>query len=164
MVRTCGSKSRHHRKGISAQRLLRAVLEPESQHNVLMAERELTRPVRLTLADGRLNPDAIGWSRRPLVDTSGIGGRHSWGRNKRWEYWNVATPTHVLALTVSSIDYAAVHEVWVLDRATERTWGGLPPFCHRVASNCRLRSTKGRRALARRTCRSTSWLSGARCA
>lgn len=123
MVRTCGSKSRHHRKGISAQRLLRAVLEPESQHNVLMAERELTRPVRLTLADGRLNPDAIGWSRRPLVDTSGIGGRHSWGRNKRWEYWNVATPTHVLALTVSSIDYAAVHEVWVLDRATERTWG-----------------------------------------
>jgi hypothetical protein len=28
------------------------------------------------------------------------------------------TPTHVLALTVSSLDYAAVHEVWVLDRAT----------------------------------------------
>ena len=35
----------------------------------------------------------------------------------------MTTPTHVLALTVSSIDYAAVHEVWVLDRATERTWG-----------------------------------------
>ena len=37
--------------------------------------------------------------------------------------WGVTTPTHVLALTVSSIDYAAVHEVWVLDRESGRTWG-----------------------------------------
>ena len=86
-----------------------------------MTERELTAPVPLTHPDGRVNPDAIGWARQPLVDTSGIGrGR---GRNKRWEYWNVTTPTHILALTVSSIDYAAVHEVWVFDRVAERTWG-----------------------------------------
>ncbi|GAA3910832.1 DUF2804 domain-containing protein [Microbacterium invictum] len=85
-----------------------------------MTERELTVPVSLTLPDGRLNTDAIGWARTPLVDTAGIGrGR---GRNKRWEYWNVMTPTHIVALTVSSIDYAAVHEVWIFERATERTW------------------------------------------
>ena len=85
-----------------------------------MTERELTTPVPLTLPNGRLNPDAVGWARRPLVDTSGLArGR---GRNKRWEYWNVITPTHIMSLTVSSIDYAAVHEVWVFDRATERTW------------------------------------------
>ncbi|MFC4138367.1 MULTISPECIES: DUF2804 domain-containing protein [unclassified Microbacterium] len=84
------------------------------------AERELTVPVPLTLPNGRLNPDAVGWARHPLVDTAGIGrGR---GRNKRWEYWNIATPTHVVGLTVSSIDYAAVHEVWVWDRATGQTW------------------------------------------
>lgn len=83
-------------------------------------ERELTEPVSLTRPNGRLNTDAIGWARHPLVDTSGIG--RGLGRNKRWEYWNVITPTHILALTVSSIDYAAVHEVWVLDRARERTW------------------------------------------
>ncbi|MCC6497925.1 MAG: DUF2804 domain-containing protein [Propionibacteriaceae bacterium] len=88
-----------------------------------MAENELTEQVGLTLPDGSLNPEAVGWARRPLVDTSGIGGRHGWGRNKRWEYWNVATPTHVLALTVSSLDYVAVHEVWVLDRTSRRTWG-----------------------------------------
>jgi len=87
-----------------------------------MAERELTGPVPLVRANGSLNPDAIGWARRPLVDTSGIE-CSAWGRNKRWEYWNVVTPGHILALTVSSIDYAAVHEVWVLDRASERTWG-----------------------------------------
>jgi len=88
-----------------------------------MAERELLTAVTLTLPDGSLNPDAVGWARRPLVDTSGIGGTRGWPRNKRWEYWNVVTPTHVLAATVSLIDYAAVHEIWVLDRATERTWG-----------------------------------------
>jgi hypothetical protein len=86
-----------------------------------MTERELTAPVSLTLPNGRVNPDAIGWARQPIVDTSGIGA--GLGRNKRWEYWNVTTPTHILALTVSSIDYAAVHEVWVLDRATEQSWG-----------------------------------------
>ncbi|AUG28597.1 MULTISPECIES: DUF2804 domain-containing protein [Microbacterium] len=90
-------------------------------------ERELTAPVSLTRPDGRLNPAAIGFSRRPLVDTDGIGrgrGRfvRSWGRNKRWEYWNVITPTHIVSLTVSSLDYAAVHEVWIRDRATGRTW------------------------------------------
>lgn len=91
-------------------------------------ERELTEPVSLTLPSGRLDTTAIGWARRPLVDTSGIGARRGlvtpgWGRNKRWEYWNVITPTHIVALTVSSLDYAAVHEVWVFDRATQQTWG-----------------------------------------
>ena len=90
---------------------------------VAAREREIVAPVSLTRADGRLNPDAIGFARRPLVDTSGIGGRRGWGRNKRWEYWNVITPTHILALTISSLDYAAVHEVWLFERSTQRTWG-----------------------------------------
>ncbi len=91
-----------------------------------MTERELTRRVALTRPDGTLDPDAVGFARRALVDTSGIGGRRGWGRNKRWEYWNVMTPTHIVALTVSSIDYAAVHEVWVFERATERSWRAAP--------------------------------------
>ncbi len=85
-------------------------------------ERELTEPVRLTLPSGRLNTAAIGFARTPLVDTSGIDGRRGWGRNKRWEYWNVMTPTHIVALTISSLDYAAVHEVWIFERATGRSW------------------------------------------
>jgi hypothetical protein len=87
--------------------------------------RELTEKVSLTGPDGRLNRDAIGWARRPLVDCAGLVRRpgRAWGRTKRWEYWLVVTPTHLLAQTVSSIDYAAVHEAWVLDRATGRHWG-----------------------------------------
>lgn len=88
-----------------------------------MTERELTAPVALTGHDGRLNPDAVGFARHPLVTTEGIDGRRGWGRNKRWEYWNVLTPSHILALTISSLDYAAVHEVWVFERASQRSWG-----------------------------------------
>lgn len=85
-------------------------------------EREIVAPVSLTLPSGHLNPAAIGFARAPLVDTRGIGGRRGWGRTKRWEYWNVMTPTHIVSLTVSSLDYAAVHEVWILDRGDGRVW------------------------------------------
>lgn len=86
-------------------------------------ERRLRAPVSLTEANGQLNWAAAGWASRPLVDTSGIGrGR---GRNKRWEYWGIVGPTHLIGLTISHIDYAAVHEVWVMERATERTWGAV---------------------------------------
>lgn len=83
-----------------------------------MIERELVEPVSLTLPDGSFNPAAHGWARQPIVDTSGVGGSSGWGRNKRWEYWAITSPTHLLALTVSSLDFAAVHEVWVFDRET----------------------------------------------
>lgn len=88
--------------------------------------RELTEPVDLCLPDGRLNPAAVGWSRRPLHRTNLRG----WGRTKRWEYWGVITPTHILGLTVSSLDYIAVHQVYLLDRATgqERELGAIVPL------------------------------------
>lgn len=77
-------------------------------------EREITEPVDLCLPDGRLNPDAVGWTRRPLHRANLRG----WGRTKRWEYWGVVTPSHVIGLVVSSLDYAGVHGLYVLDRAT----------------------------------------------
>lgn len=88
-----------------------------------MPEREITSPVSLLAPDGRLNTDAVGYAREALIDTSGIDGSRAWGRNKRWEYWNVITPTHIVALTISSLDYAAVHEVWIRDRTTGQEWG-----------------------------------------
>ena len=90
----------------------------------LTRERELTEPVSLTLPRGDFNPAAAGWARQPIVDTTGIG--RGWGRNKRWEYWGVITPTHLIGLTISHIDYAAVHELWVLDRASEPERHGDP--------------------------------------
>ena len=85
------------------------------------APREITAPVELVRPDGRLNPDAVGWSRRPLHDTSGVKrGLRGLGRNTRWEYWLVTTPEVLVSLTLSDIDYAGVHTVWAYERATGR--------------------------------------------
>jgi hypothetical protein len=89
---------------------------------VIVPEREITAEVALCRPNGRLNPAAVGWTRHPLHDTSRIGtGRYGWGRNKRWEYWAVTTPTHLVGVTVSSLDYAGVHAIWVHDRRTGET-------------------------------------------
>ena len=45
----------------------------------------------------------------------------SWGRRKRWDYWCVATPTHVLSVTLADVDYLGLADVWFLDLATGRT-------------------------------------------
>lgn len=82
---------------------------------MVSSEREITEPVALCRADGRLNPAAVGWSRRPLHRCNLRG----WGRTKRWEYWCVTTPTHLVAITVSDLDYLAVNGVYFLE------YGGL---------------------------------------
>lgn len=81
-----------------------------------MSEREITEPVDLCLPSGRLNPDAVGWSRRPLHRPNLRG----WGRAKRWEYWGVLTPTHMVGVTVSSLDYAGLESLYVLERASRQ--------------------------------------------
>lgn len=76
-------------------------------------EPEIVTPVDLCDARGRLNPAAVGWTRQPRHRANLRG----WGRTKRWEYWCVQGPDCVLALTVSSIDYLALHTVWFLAHA-----------------------------------------------
>lgn len=92
--------------------------------------RELTAPTDLCLPNGQLNRDALGWSRRPLINPNLRG----WGRAKRWEYWGVVTERFCLGLVVSSLDYAGVCSLWVLDRETGRTWESeaVPPFARGV--------------------------------
>lgn len=89
------------------------------QFGTRIDEVEITGPVSLTLPDGRLNADAVGWARQPFVNTDGVGrGRVGFGRNKRWEYWAFTSPRFVVALVVSTIDYAGVNSLWVRDRDT----------------------------------------------
>ncbi|AQP47880.1 hypothetical protein BW730_10635 [Tessaracoccus aquimaris] len=108
-----------HRSNLSLRQRHDAVALGLPSRPVPVLECEITSPVSLTLPDGRLNPASTGWTRTPLIRTDGIGrGRLGAGRNKRWEYWAVMTPSHVIALVTSDIDYAAVHGIWVLDRAT----------------------------------------------
>jgi hypothetical protein len=86
---------------------------------------EITAPVRLCRPDGRLNPAAVGWTRQPLHETH-LRGR---GRAKRWEYWAVMSPASVFAVTVSDLDYACLHAVYVLDdEGRETTRSALVPL------------------------------------
>ncbi|TNC43634.1 DUF2804 domain-containing protein [Mumia zhuanghuii] len=83
-----------------------------------MPEREITSPVDLCRPDGRLNPEAVGWTRHPLHRANLRG----WGRTKRWEYWGIVSPTHAIGIQLSSLDYAAVHGLYVLDRRSTEEW------------------------------------------
>lgn len=76
--------------------------------------REITEPVALCLAGGRLNPAAVGFSRTPLHDTSGIRG----GRSLRWETWTVTGPRHLVIVSAEARGPLARYRLWVLDRAT----------------------------------------------
>ena len=81
-------------------------------------EPELTAPVALCTPSGKLNPAAVGWSRRPVHDCALPG---SWGRRKRWDYWCVTTPTHVLSMTYADVDYVGLTDVWFCDLTSKRT-------------------------------------------
>ncbi|MBX7160862.1 MAG: DUF2804 domain-containing protein [Acidimicrobiia bacterium] len=91
-------------------------------------EPEITHPVQQCLPDGRLNPEAVGWSRHPLHDCNLLG---RWGRKKRWEYWCVTTDTHMFSLTFADIDYFGLAAVGFMPdyteaRITEKV--GIVPF------------------------------------
>ena len=87
---------------------------------------ELLESVDLCLPSGRLDPRAVGYSRRPLTRTNLRG----WGRNKHWEYWGIVTPTHVLGVTIADLDYAGLGQLYLLERATghERAHTAVTPL------------------------------------
>ncbi|KAM7210652.1 DUF2804 domain containing protein [Rhypophila decipiens] len=98
--------------------------EKEKVQYRLITETELINPSSLSLSAIQnnaptiyLNTSSHGWSRRPLGDTrlySGLFGGLM--RNKRWEYYGIMTPRHVIGLTTSSLDYAGVNQLFILDR------------------------------------------------
>lgn len=82
---------------------------------LILIARELTTPVNLSLKDGTLNKESIGWSRQPLVDCNVKG---SFLRKKKWNYWCVTSPDVLFSATISHVDYAAVMFVYILDIKT----------------------------------------------
>ncbi len=75
-------------------------------------ERELTEPVTLCDGQGRLNPEAKGWSRRPLhaVNLSG----HAW-RKKRWSYWAMICPRFAFSVVLADIDFLGLCGSFFID-------------------------------------------------
>nr|WP_246504860.1 DUF2804 domain-containing protein [Microvirga antarctica] len=82
----------------------------------------------MCLANGRLNPDAVGWSRTPLHRANLKG----WGRNKRFEWWGIMTEDFVVTANISHHDYRANIASTFVDLKTRQTCGArenrwLPP-------------------------------------
>src|SRR5207302_693693 len=92
-------------------------LEGPSSECASRSEREITEAVPLCTADGRLDPAAVGWSRRPL---HACNLRGSWPRKKRWVYWGIASDELVFAITLADLDYFGLAVVSLLDLETGR--------------------------------------------
>jgi hypothetical protein len=75
-------------------------------------EREILEPVDLCDQRGLLNPDAVGWSRHPLVRAN-LSRR--WPRKKKWNFWNWISPEFVFSVTLADIDYASFCSVSFVD-------------------------------------------------
>jgi hypothetical protein len=85
------------------------------------AERELTLPVDLCDARGRLNPAAVGFSRRPLVRANLSG---HWPRKKRWNFWSWIGPDFVLSVTLADVDLASFCSFTLTDLTDGAHWSG----------------------------------------
>lgn len=84
-------------------------------------EPELTAPVDLCTTDGRsLNPEARGWSRRPLHRANLHG---CFGSNKRWDYWAILAGDLVVSTVYSDIDHFGLAEIYWADLVTAATGG-----------------------------------------
>ena len=81
------------------------------------AEREILVPTPLCDKKGNLNPEAIGYARKPIIDCNLSG---HFMRKKKWNYWCVYGEDILFSATISHLDYAAVCFVYLLEYETQR--------------------------------------------
>lgn len=80
-------------------------------------EREITEPVLLCDKKGLLNPEAIGFARKPIIQSNLT---KNFMRKKKWNYWCVYGEDLLFSVTISHLDYAAVCFVYILNYETQR--------------------------------------------
>lgn len=80
-------------------------------------EREIYKNVELCDAKGQLNPEAIGFARKPLIASNLKG---NFMRKKKWNYWCVFGEEIMFSATISHLDYATVCFVYFLNYETQR--------------------------------------------
>lgn len=80
-------------------------------------EREILVPTLLCDKKGNLNPEAIGYARKPIIDCNLSG---HFMRKKKWNYWCVYGEDILFSATITHLDYAAVCFVYFLEYETQR--------------------------------------------
>ncbi|MFA6242349.1 MAG: DUF2804 domain-containing protein [Candidatus Hydrogenedentales bacterium] len=73
----------------------------------------------MSLCDGagRLNPDAVGWSRRPF-HTCNLRGRFP--RKKKWDYWCIVGERFLFSATIANLDYLSIGAAYLLEYDSKR--------------------------------------------
>ncbi len=79
--------------------------------------REITQESLLCNQDGCLNPEAVGWSRRPH-HVCNLRGRFP--RKKKWNYWCVTGDRFLFSATIAHIDYLSLGAAYFLEYETKR--------------------------------------------
>ncbi|EKC97892.1 hypothetical protein A1Q2_07895 [Trichosporon asahii var. asahii CBS 8904] len=105
---------------------------PHPKPNMPLNTTEHTASLELVNEGGQLNRLAAGWARGPIVTSELLPSGAWWGyRSKQWEYWGVISPSLVLGLTLADLDYGTVIQLYLHDRAANKsyTWEmpGIPP-------------------------------------
>jgi hypothetical protein len=79
--------------------------------------REITEARTRALCDaqGRLDREAVGWSRHPYHHSTLRG---PWLRQKRWNAWGITTDRHYLLVGLMCLDYAAIASTYLYDFQT----------------------------------------------
>ena len=96
-------------------------------------EPEIVLPVDLCTPDGRrLDPEARGWSRRPL-HRANLRGRR-W-RTKRWDYWAVLAGDLVVGLVYADVGYLGLASIWWADLGRGTSGGAqhLDPLARSIS-------------------------------
>ena len=114
-------------------------------------EREIGAPVALCDPRGRLAPEAVGWSRRPLVRANLRG---HWPRKKRWNFWSWISRRFVFSVVVADVDLASFCGHFFVDFETGERVGdtdlrrpGFTPMPEEVERTIAWESPKVRYAL-----------------
>lgn len=81
------------------------------------AEREIKKPVTLCVEKGLLNPEAIGFSRYPYIQSNLTG---HFMRKKKWNNWCVFGEDLLFSASIRHLDYAVICFVYILDYETQR--------------------------------------------
>ena len=81
------------------------------------AEKEITESTLLCDEKGNLNPKAIGYAKKPIIE-SNLKGHYM--RKKKWNYWCVFGDDILFSATISHLDYAAICSVYFLNYETQR--------------------------------------------
>jgi hypothetical protein len=68
-------------------------------------EREITEPIDIADARGRLVREAVGWARHPILRCNL---RNALSRTHRWNHWCITTETHALTITIADVGYLGI--------------------------------------------------------